>query len=74
MTIEAAILEKVRMLPPEKQHEVLDFTERLQSRTPANEPRKPLRGLWKDLSISITEEDISQTRREMWGNFPREDV
>jgi len=27
MTIEEAILEKVRMLPPEKQHEVLDFTE-----------------------------------------------
>ena len=44
MTIEEAILEKVRMLPPEKQHEVLDFTEFLQSRTPANEPRKPLRG------------------------------
>ena len=74
MTIKEAILEKVRMLPPEKQHEVLDFTEFLRSRTPANEPRKPLRGLWKDLSISITEGDISQARREMWGNFPREDV
>ena len=30
MTVEEAILEKVRMLPPEKQHEVLNFTERLQ--------------------------------------------
>ena len=74
MTIEEAILEKVRMLPPEKQHAVLDFTEFLQSRTPANEPRKPLRGLWKDLGVSITEEDISAARREMWGNFPREVV
>ena len=74
MTIEEAILEKVRMLPPEKQHEVLDFTERLQARASANEPRKPLRGIWKDLGISITEEDISQARREMWGNFPREVV
>jgi len=42
------------MLPPEKQHEVLDFTEFLQARTPANVPRKPLRGLWKDLAVSIT--------------------
>jgi hypothetical protein len=74
MTIEEAILEKVRTLPPEKQHEVLDFTEFLQARTPASEPRKPLRGLWKDLGISITDEDISGARREMWGNFPREDV
>jgi hypothetical protein len=74
MTIEEAILEKVRMLPPEKQHEVLDFTEFLQARTSANGPRKPLRGLWKDLGVSITEEDISEARREMWGNFPREAV
>src|ERR1022692_1547392 len=55
MTIEEAILEKVRMLPPEKQHEVLDFTEFLQARASANGPRKPLRGLWKDLGVSITE-------------------
>jgi hypothetical protein len=49
MTIEEAILEKVRLLPPEKQHEVLDFTEFLQARTATNGPREPLRGLWKDL-------------------------
>jgi hypothetical protein len=60
------------MLPPEKQHEVLDFTEFLQARTPPNVPRKPLRGLWKDLGVAISDEDISEARREMWGNFPRE--
>lgn len=71
MTIEEAILEKVRLLPPEKQHEVLDFTEFLQARTEANASRQPLRGLWKDLGVSVTEADISEARREMWGNFPR---
>ncbi|HID09854.1 MAG TPA: hypothetical protein EYP17_00940 [Candidatus Latescibacteria bacterium] len=30
--------------------------------------RKSLRGLWRDLDIS--EDDIAQVRREMWGNFP----
>jgi hypothetical protein len=66
MTAEEAILE-IRMLPPEKQREVLHFTEFLQSRMPASEPRKPLRDLWKDLGVSITDEDISEARREAWG-------
>ncbi len=35
-------------------------------------PRKSLRGLWRGLDI--TAEDISQARREMWGNFPRENI
>jgi hypothetical protein len=35
-------------------------------------PRKSLRGLWRGLDI--TEEDIAEARREMWGSFPREDV
>jgi hypothetical protein len=74
MTIEEAILEQVRMLQPEQQHEVLEFTESLQARTPASEPHSPLRGLWRDLGISITDEEISEARREMWGNFSREDV
>jgi hypothetical protein len=34
--------------------------------------RLALRGLWKGLDIG--EEDIAEARREMWGNFPREDV
>ncbi|RMF34091.1 MAG: hypothetical protein D6759_06280 [Chloroflexi bacterium] len=35
-------------------------------------PRKSLRGLWRGLEI--TEEEIDQIRREMWQNFPREDI
>jgi len=29
-------------------------------------------GLWKDLNIEITEEDIARARSEMWGKFPRD--
>lgn len=36
------------------------------------QPRKSLLGLWKGLDI--TKEDIDQARREMWGQFPREDI
>ncbi|MDQ2808797.1 MAG: hypothetical protein M3Z04_18120 [Chloroflexota bacterium] len=35
-------------------------------------PRRSLRGLWA--GVKITEEDIAEARREMWGNFPREDI
>jgi len=35
-------------------------------------PRRSLLGLWADLNIHITEEDIAEARREMWGNFPRD--
>ncbi len=35
------------------------------------EPRESLRGIWQGLDI--TDEDIAEARREMWGNFPRDD-
>jgi hypothetical protein len=34
-------------------------------------PLGSLLGLWSDLNIHITEEDIAEARREMWGN-PRD--
>lgn len=72
MTIEEMVLEKLRGLSPEKQKEVLEFAESLKQ---GNGPAKPLRsleGLWADLDINITDEDIAEARREMWGNFPRD--
>ncbi len=79
MSIEQAVLEKLRALPPEKQQEVLDFAAFLQQRTapPANaipEPRGSIVGLWDELGIDITEEDIAEARRDMWGSFPRDDI
>jgi hypothetical protein len=74
MTIEEAILDKVRRLPPEKQQELLKFADTLGA---VPDPKLPLRspeGLWADLDISISEEDIAKLRREMWKNFPRDDV
>jgi len=31
------------------------------------------RGLWADLSIDLSTEDIDEARREMWTDFPRDD-
>ncbi len=35
-------------------------------------PRKSLRGIWK--GVDITDDDLAEVRREMWGNFPRQDL
>ena len=35
-------------------------------------PNKSLRGLWK--GIDIKDHDIQEQRKEMWQQFPREDI
>jgi len=72
MTIEQQVVEKLRDLPLERQEEVLRFVEGLKEKDGAQKPRRSLRGLWKDLNVEITEEDIAEARREMWGKFPRD--
>jgi len=72
MTIEQKVLEKLRNLPREKQQEVLDFVDSLKGRSGSPKPLRGLEGLWADLDINISEEDIAEARREMWGNFPRD--
>ena len=65
--------EALQRLRPDQQREVLDFIEFLaQKATPR--PRRSIRGLVADLNIAISEEDITTLRREMWNDFPREDV
>lgn len=72
VNLEQAILENLRQLPPEKQQELLDFAEFLRQKTAPKQPRRILKGLWANLDIDITEEDIAEARQEMWGNFRRE--
>ncbi|MGF1504106.1 MAG: hypothetical protein ACFB51_03055 [Anaerolineae bacterium] len=38
----------------------------------ARQPKKSLYGLWS--GVDVSSEDIEEARREMWGNFPREDI
>lgn len=73
MTVEEVLMEKIRVLPMNRKQEILDFAEFLeQKESAASPPRRSLEGIWADLDVTITEEDIAEARREMWGNFPRE--
>ena len=75
MTLEQAILEAVRTLPADKQQEVLDHVTHLRDEvTEDRKPRKSGRGLWADLNIDLRAEEMDEARREMWKNFPRDDV
>jgi hypothetical protein len=66
--VRESVVEILEVLPPEKQQELLNFARSLKM---ANivKPRKSLKGMWSNLDINITEEDIKVVRREMWGNL-----
>jgi hypothetical protein len=72
MSLEQSILEAVRTLPPEKQRELLEHANRLREDDSPRKPFKTVRGLWADLSVKLTAEEIEDSRREMWKNFPRD--
>jgi hypothetical protein len=74
VTLEEA-LDLVKQLSPVDKARLIerivpDIERELKTARPT--PRKSLRGLWRGLDI--TEEEIAEARREMWGNFPREDI
>lgn len=75
MSVEQAIAEKVRSLPLDKQEEVLEHVNRLLAEQPhSKKPFKSIEGILAGRGISISAEDIDEIRREMWKDFPREDI
>lgn len=42
--------------------------------TEAPKPLRSLYGLWQDAGLNLSAEEIDEARREMWRNFPREDL
>lgn len=74
MSLEQAILEAIRALPAEKQREVLSHAESLRNDVGKRLPFKSVRGLWADLGVSLSAEQIEENQREMWRNFPRDDI
>jgi hypothetical protein len=71
MNIEESVIDKLKVLPLEKQKEVLDSIELVHQESQPRQPRRNLKGLWKDLNIQITEKDIIEARRELGAIFQR---
>jgi hypothetical protein len=74
MSLEQRILEAVRALPAEQQQEILNHAAKLRDQAGRKSPFKSVRGLWADLGVSLSAEEIEENQRDMWRNFPREDI
>lgn len=74
MTLEQAILEAVRGLPADLQQEILNHATRLRDEVAEKKPLRNVKGLWADLGVSLSAEEINAAQREMWKNFPRNDL
>ena len=62
------------MNTPDKQREILAHAEKLRGESQVLKPRWSGRGLWADLNITLTAEDLEENQREMWKSFPRDDI
>ena len=74
MTLEQAILEAVRSLPVGLQQEILNHATRLRNEMADKKPLRNVKGLWADLGVSLSAEEIDAAQHEMWKNFPRNDL
>jgi hypothetical protein len=70
LDLEQAILEAVRALPQDKEKEVLDHAKHGRGQEAhSREPREPGRGLWPDLEVDLSVEEIDEARHELWKEF-----
>ena len=74
MSVEHAILEVVQSLPTDKQVDILRHVTRLRDEAVPKQPFESIKGLWADLGISLSAAEIDEARREMWKDFPKEDI
>jgi hypothetical protein len=68
--IEDQIIAEMREIPPERHAEVLKAVQELRRKYAPKRPRKSLKGLWADLNIHLSEEEIDELRRECWSMSP----
>ncbi len=60
-----SVLDRVRLIE--------QVTARLEEELTPKKPKRSLYGSWAG-KVSVTDEDIEEARRELWSNFPREDI
>lgn len=70
MTNTDRLIHELQALTPENQAKVLQYVESLKS---SSQPAlRSLEGLLEEYQFHVTEDDIAQARREMWGSLPKE--
>lgn len=74
MTVEELVLEKLRELHPHQKQQVLKYIQNLLRESREGKSLVSLEGLWAGDGFDITEEDIAEARREMWGGNSPKDI
>jgi hypothetical protein len=72
MIEEQVLIDRLRLLPPERRKAVLDFIDRLINQPAAAAELRSPRGLCRDLVDGPSAEEIDQARRELWAGFPKD--
>ncbi len=74
MSLQTDLIEKIKQLPEDEQLLVKSLVDELARKVqrPAEGSQAAWFGSLERLGITISETDISEARREMWGDFPRE--
>jgi hypothetical protein len=72
-TYEDVIADVKNLSPAQMLHLVEEIMEMLKPAVQTQSAsRHPVFGIWSEVSVSADE--IDEARREMWSNFPREDI
>ncbi len=71
-TSEQLLLRQWRSLKPDQQNAALEFVEFLHRKSTVKQRRRSLLGLCADTNTYVSAQDIAETRRELWGDFPRD--
>jgi hypothetical protein len=74
MSLQTELIDKIKKLPENQQMLVKSLVDELARGRHRSQPKGSRNwfGALEHLGIEITESDIAEARREMWGNFPRE--
>jgi len=72
MSVAESVLQKIQSLTPDQQRKVMNLVDELAKANTNKHHGRSLMGVFSHLNIHITEDDIAEARREMWGKFPRE--
>lgn len=74
MSTKQKVIAQLDGLSPQQQAEVLRLIECFaKAGSQTGHPTSPF-GLWSDLKVDISAEDIDHARRDVWAGFPREDI
>ncbi len=72
MTSEEVLLKTYKILPTDRKQELLEYAKTLEHKEIVKKSRVSLKGIWADLNVNITDEDIRVARNEMWRGYTKD--